>query len=375
MSKRFYFQLLLPLCFIAITCQAQNGQPNSLNIGDPAPPLRVREWLKGTSIEQFEKGTVYVLEFWATWCRPCKAAIPHLSILAGEYKDRVTILGIDVYENKSTSIEKVKAFVDSMGTRMDYHVAADDSNFMVAGWLNASGEQGIPQSFVVNAEGKVAWIGHPKDLGKVLPDIVNNTWDIKEVLARRNFDKHLKKLDNEASYQLPLYLGDPEKRGDLGKPEWALLVINEITTKEPKLKYAPFIASHTFSSLLKTNLHEAYEYGKVAIVTSTYAYEVPAYDPIIADIKWYSDKLNLPAEIYWLGTQACQASIDQITYPEIENPSRIYKQMAEWFWRINDKSKAIEAQQKAVEALKSKEEFSVSEMAAFEFQLQEYKKM
>ena len=45
---RSHFQLLLLLCIIAVTTYAQNNQAPSLNIGDPAPPLRVREWIKGT---------------------------------------------------------------------------------------------------------------------------------------------------------------------------------------------------------------------------------------------------------------------------------------------------------------------------------------
>src|SRR6266404_4476353 len=187
--RRSNFHLLLLLCIIAVTTHAQNDQLPSLNIGDPAPPLRVRGWLKGTPVQSFEKGKVYVVEFWATWCKPCIAAMTHLSALAGKYKDRVTILGIDIYEKKTTSMEKVKAFVDSMGHQMDYyHLAAEDSNFMVAGWLDASGERGIPKSFVVNEDGRLAWIGYPKELDEVLPKIVNNIWDIKEALAKRDLN-------------------------------------------------------------------------------------------------------------------------------------------------------------------------------------------
>ena len=369
---RSNFQLLLLSCIIAVTTHAQNDQSPSLNIGDPAPPLRVRGWIKGTPVQRFEKGNVYVVEFWATWCKPCIAAMPHLSALAVEYKDRVTILGIDIYEKKTTSMDKVKAFVDSMGHRMDYHVAAEDSNFMVAGWFDASGERGIPKSFVVNSDGRVAWIGHPKGgLAEVLPKIVNNTWDIKEALAKRNFDKHLAELDDSINYELMRYNGDPAKPDDLGKPDSALLVINEIVRNEPKLKYATFIAYNTFSSLLKTNPNKAYEYGKEVLVTSTY--ENPLYGLIIEDIKWYSDKLNLPAEIYQLGAEAYQARID--AYPETGDFPNFYNKMAEWYWRANDKSKAIDAQQKAIEALKSKKGFSATDMAAFESRLQQYKNM
>lgn len=370
---RSNFQLVLLLCIIAVTAHAQNDQSPSLNIGDPAPPLRVREWIKGTPVQRFEKGMVYVVEFWATWCKPCIAAMPHLSALAREYKDRVTILGMDIYEKKTTSIKKVKAFVDSMGDRMDYHVAAEDSNFMVAGWIEATGEQnnGVPKTFVVNAEGRLAWIGHPKDLDEVLPKIVNNTWDIKGSLAKRNLDQHLEELDKEATYKLNTYTGDSEK-GDLGKPDSALLVINEMVRNEPKLKYAPFIAFHTFSSLLKTNPHKAYEYGKEVLVTPTY--EEPPYDLLTSVIEFYSDKLNLPAEIYQLGAEAHQAAIDQFPYPELLNLSKRYNKMAECYWRANDKSKAIDAQQKAIEALKSKKDFSATEMAAFQSRLLQYKK-
>lgn len=50
----------------------------TLKAGDPAPPLKIEKWLKSGPIERFEKGKVYVLEFWATWCPPCIASMPHL---------------------------------------------------------------------------------------------------------------------------------------------------------------------------------------------------------------------------------------------------------------------------------------------------------
>jgi len=361
------FKLSILLFTIAVNTHAQKELFPSLNIGDPAPSLQVGEWIKGRPIQRFEKGHIYVVELWATWCGPCIAAMPHLSSLARQYKGKVTILGIDVMEKKNTSMKKVKAFVDSMGYRMDYHVAAEDSNFMVAGWLDASGEQGIPKSFVVNAEGRLAWIGHPTELGEVLRKIVKDNWDIKEELTNRNFNRYLKRLDEEAGETLKSYTGNAYKEDYIGKPDSALLVISDFLKKEPKLKYAPIIAFYTFSALLKTNPLKAYEYGKVVLVTPTY--EEPPFYFIWGAIQWYSDKVNLPPEIYKLGADSYQARIN--AYPDV-SPNFYYK-MADFYWRGNDKSKAIDAAQKAIEKLKNEKNFSATHMARFESRLQQYK--
>ncbi|HEY4874315.1 MAG TPA: TlpA disulfide reductase family protein [Puia sp.] len=324
-----------------------------LQLGDAAPPLHMREWLKGKPVLQFEKGTVYVVEFWATWCIPCKAAIPRLSKLASKYKKKVIVIGIDIYEMKTTPVEKVKFFVDSMRHHMKYRVATEDSNFMETGWLDASGEQGIPKTFVVNAEGRLAWIGHPVHLHEVLSRIVNNDWNINEALAKKNSNRYLEELDDSLNYELNTYEGDYKIPGDFGKPDSAILRISEIIGNEPKLKYAPLMASHTFSALLKTNSHKAYEYGKEVLITPTY--EEPAYDRIIYDIEWWSDKITLAPEIYELGAEAYQLEADQIKqYQDVYNPFRLYNKMAEWYWRAGDKSKAIHAQKKAIKALRRK---------------------
>jgi thiol-disulfide isomerase/thioredoxin len=367
------FQLLLCMCIMTITIHAQEVPPPSVNIGDSAPPMRLRSWLKGVPVQGFEKGTVYVVEFWATWCLPCKAEIPHLSAMAHEYKDKVTFIGVDVYEKRTTSLEKIKAFVDSMGNRMDYKVTAEDSNFMAAGWLYASGEQvhGIPRSFVVNAEGRLAWIGHPKDLAKVLPKIVNNSWDIKEASAKRISDMRLRELDDSLQYDLAGFIGSLERVNNQRKSDSLLSMIDQMVRGEPSLKYAPRIGFYTFASLLRTNPRKAYEYGKVLMVTP--AYDDPEYEDITGPIALYSNKLKLPSEIYQLGAEAYQAEIDQVAYPELVNIPKLYDQMANCCWHASDQSKAIDAEQKAIEALKRKKDFSEADLAEYKSKLQLYK--
>jgi thiol-disulfide isomerase/thioredoxin len=138
-----------------------------LSVGDPAPPLTVSKWLKGEQILVFATGKVHVVEFWASWCGPCRAVVPHLSALQKKHAD-VVFLGVNVWErNPADGV----AFVQGQGDRMDYRVAQDDladgpdKGKMATAWLKAAGRNGIPCAFVVDGKGRIAWIGHPMDPG------------------------------------------------------------------------------------------------------------------------------------------------------------------------------------------------------------------
>lgn len=163
--------LLLSLVFVA----APAADDHSLIVGDDAPKLAVETWLKGDAVKSFEKGQIYVLEFWATWCGPCIAVIPHLTKLQKEHKG-VTFIGVNVWEENR---KKPADFVKKMGDKMDYRVAIQDGTKMESTWLTPAAQDGIPCSFIIDKEGKVAWIGHPMGLDEVLKPIIAGTFDAK----------------------------------------------------------------------------------------------------------------------------------------------------------------------------------------------------
>jgi thiol-disulfide isomerase/thioredoxin len=154
------------LCALAIgvTARADALHP-SLKIGDPAPPLQAMSWLKGEAISKFEPGRVYVVEFWATWCVPCKEQMPHLSALQKSQAQRLTIVGVNVREAErgKALADAVRKFVDKQGERMGYTVAMDDpeKKTIFNTWMTAAGAYGLPTSFVVGGKGRVVWVGHP----------------------------------------------------------------------------------------------------------------------------------------------------------------------------------------------------------------------
>src|SRR6516225_6973214 len=147
---------------VLLGAAALAARAEGLGVGDKAPALEVKEFVKGDAVDKFDKGKVYVVEFWATWCGPCRATIPHLTELQKQHKD-VTFIGVSVWENDQA---KVQPFVKEMGDKMDYRVALDSvpagkprgDGAMAQGWMTAAGQDGIPTAFIINGEGRVAWI-------------------------------------------------------------------------------------------------------------------------------------------------------------------------------------------------------------------------
>ncbi len=157
----------------------------ALWIGSDAPNLQIAKFVKGESVDRFEEGQVYVVEFWATWCGPCIAAFPHLSEMQADYGDKVKFIGVNVWEQETEGarIEKITEFVDDQGDRMDYTVAVEVDGKMSETWLAPANQNGIPAAFIVDQKGKVAWIGHPMGMDEPLEAVVSGDFDAAKAAA------------------------------------------------------------------------------------------------------------------------------------------------------------------------------------------------
>ncbi|MBK9126786.1 MAG: redoxin family protein [Phycisphaerales bacterium] len=135
----------------------------ALKLGDAAPPIKVEKWVKGgpVDLESAKGKNVIVVEFWATWCAPCRASIPHLTKLQKAHKDDgLIIVGIS---SSDKAEEDVTKFVKSMGDKMNYTIAYENREEAQTSkaFMEPFEAEGIPHAFVIDKQGKLVWQGHP----------------------------------------------------------------------------------------------------------------------------------------------------------------------------------------------------------------------
>lgn len=186
----------LAILVILIACLHANlsGQhvatTSPLSVGDMAPPFKAFKWIKGEPVTEFRKGHVYIVEFGATWCGPCAAAIPELSAVSRKFQGKATVISAFVMEyndDPSNSanpsyVSRVEKYVTKRGDQMDYRIAVDDpAKTLEHTWLKAANKVGIPHTFVIDKEGRIVWIGsNPKLLDGVIDAVVNDKYALEK---------------------------------------------------------------------------------------------------------------------------------------------------------------------------------------------------
>ena len=141
------------------------GQGSSLKVGAPAPDFTLPLFKGGEMTLSAEKGKVVVLDFWASWCGPCRQAMPVIEKVVHAHADK----GVKLYAvNQAEPPETVSKFLESK--KMDMPVPMDKDGKVG----NLYGVQGIPFIVVVDRKGLVSKVfeGMPPDFEKLLTEAV-----------------------------------------------------------------------------------------------------------------------------------------------------------------------------------------------------------
>lgn len=180
-----------------LTSFAMQAQAYTNLVGQKTPELIIEKWISPAPELQ---GKFIIIDFWATWCPPCRVSIPHMNALAAKYADHAVVIGLSK-EAEAT----VRAFKG-----MEYYSAIDTKGRLQI----AVGVRGIPNVIIIDPEGMVRWQGHPANLSEEIIDALIADYTQKLTTAPvtpverlvnvdEPYDNHVEKPTNNSTDEAP----------------------------------------------------------------------------------------------------------------------------------------------------------------------------
>ena len=160
-------------------------------------------WLQGEAITEYKKDTLYIFEFWATWCGPCIKAMPHMEELYQAFKGHKELEIVSINVMDRTPRKKLLKFLKKRKVNVTYKLAADDikNGPVQKFWLEPLDQRGIPHVIAVR-NGELIWRGHPNTLNKkLLTALLSKDFKSKIVMQKKKknlLDELRKTILNDA---------------------------------------------------------------------------------------------------------------------------------------------------------------------------------
>jgi len=134
-------------------------------LGKKAPELKVEKWLTDKPVTD---GKFVMIDFWATWCGPCRKAIPEMNKFQEKFRDKLVVIGIsDEAEDKARPVSEKEI----------HYASAIDTKAETKKELKVTG---IPHVILINPKGIVVWEGFPFLSGyELTEDVVKGLLEAK----------------------------------------------------------------------------------------------------------------------------------------------------------------------------------------------------
>jgi len=276
-----FIYLSVIFCFGISSSHAQVNNIR-LSVGDSVPVLKIDKWLKGGGWP-LDKGKIYLIDMWATWCVPCIAGMPHLSMLQEKYKKNgVEVIGITSEDKYGNKLENVLNFIQKKATAMNYNVAwvpssekEDEKGIWLHPWMQESGLGNLPTSFLIDRSGKIVYIGDPFTIDETLDNVANDHYDInilkKNYLEGMDADNMLSQFNNSLN----------QKNYDAAI-KYGKKLLNDFTYVKPN---AYLIIGHQVAQIENINeelLNIGYEAATRGVVLTKF--ESPGFLDVLASI-------------------------------------------------------------------------------------------
>lgn len=151
------------ICILTLFSVGILTAQSNIKVNQKAPKINITDWIENVPTDKNLDNKYIVLEFWATWCGPCIAAVPHMNKIQKDFKQN------DLYFISITdeSVEKVKRTI----SRIDFNsiVVTDLSKQTQINFGDGvKGLDDYPLTVLIDKNGIIKWIGTPKELDSTI---------------------------------------------------------------------------------------------------------------------------------------------------------------------------------------------------------------
>ena len=145
-SKRIVIYAIVALCLLGLYIAGRRAKPKAAASGDAAPDFTVTD-INGHKLSLSDyRGKVVLLDFWATWCTPCREEIPHFVEMQEKYGPQgFQVVGISMDDDAKPVREFYQKF------KINYPVAVGDDKLA----QSFGGVLGLPVNLVLDRQGRI----------------------------------------------------------------------------------------------------------------------------------------------------------------------------------------------------------------------------
>lgn len=260
--------------------------------------IKVSEHIQDSQIAKDTDNSLYFVEFWATWCKPCIHVSKYLESLQSQYPNDFYVLSL-TQENADV----VKRFMKKH--KMNLAVAIDFEGET----FKSYNIQSLPQGILFNANGKKLWEGHPADF--------------KNYHIQRFLNNNSKKISKEKMFKLNSYVKEVVKVKETPKKDFSItkLQSTEQTNEFQIIKHPNYLE-------LKGNLQDILAYS-----FNVYRNQIKVPSELN---NFYQVQFNIDSSAYSnkSNTILDALSLDQVSY-DIAGEALVFDFKSPRFWNTN----------------------------------------
>lgn len=300
--------------------------------GSRAPSLPALTVVRGGEIKEPPPGVVTIVEFWASWCPNCRDRAFQVGELERKYPGRVREIVIVTPDRFGSSeagareLAQLATGADALGS-----IAWDATSATRSAWLTPSRRATVPSAFVVNADGLVAWIGHPADMESPIENVISGEWDIgaaTEDYALRFRDSAWR---DDASLRY-------RSAANAGRREDMLRALDDLDLFDPS------VAGQTAADSIRRLVVDARPFAlELALLTEKAVWTL---DPrLLNDLAWYLLNTDQPTDDEVI---AARRMAERASERSSREDGMIEDTLALALYRDGDRDAAIETQERAI---------------------------